>query len=83
MLQETIEEIRNNFKKEHSQKIFSRRKYRAEHPFAHIKKNLGYDIFLLKGKPRVNAEFSIMSLAYNIKRMWNILGVKALSGVRA
>lgn len=83
MFQETIDVIRNNFSKQNSQKIFSRRKYRAEHPFAHIKMNLGYNTFLLNGKPRVDAEFSLMAIAYNIKRMWNILGLQAFSGVHA
>lgn len=83
MFQETIDVIRNNFSKQKSQKIFARRKFRAEHPFAHIKTNLGYNVFFLRGNARVNAEFSLMSLAYNIKRMWNILGLQALSKVHA
>ena len=53
----TIDVIRNNFIKQHSQKIFSRRKYRAEHPFAHIKKNLGYNVFLLNGNQQVDVEY--------------------------
>ena len=34
---------------------------------------------LLKGKAKVTAEFSLVCLAYNMKRVINILGIKKLT----
>ncbi len=75
---ESTNEIRKNFESKRSQKIFSRRKYRAEHPFAYFKQNLGYNKFVLNGRNKVSAEFAIMSLAYNIRRIITIVGTSNL-----
>lgn len=54
------------------------RKSTVEHPFGTIKwwDNGGY--FLLKGLKKVRGEFSLMVLAYNLRRVMNLLGVKCL-----
>lgn len=54
------------------------RKSTVEHPFGTIKwwGNGGY--FLLKGLRKVRGEFSLMVLAYNLRRVMNLLGVKCL-----
>lgn len=50
-----------------------------EHVFGTIKQWLGYGgSFLVKGLKKVNAEFSLVVLAYNIKRAINVMGVKKL-----
>jgi transposase len=51
------------------------RKSMVEHPFGTIKRNLNQGYFLLRGFEKVTAEMSLTCLAYNIKRVLNILGV--------
>jgi transposase len=51
------------------------RKQLVEHPFGTIKRNMGQGYFLMRGKMKVGAEFGLTSLAYNMKRVINIVGV--------
>jgi transposase len=54
------------------------RRCTAEHPFGTLKSWMGATHFLTRTKDRVNAEMSLFVLAYNIKRMIKILGMKPL-----
>ena len=54
------------------------RRCTAEHPFGTLKSWMGATHFLTRTKDRVNAEMSLYVLAYNIKRMINIFGIKPL-----
>mgnify|MGYP000865105875 CR=1 FL=1 len=60
------------------------RKCLSEHPFGTMKRALGFGYFLLRGKEKVQAEASLMGLAYNLKRAINLLGaanlITALTG---
>jgi hypothetical protein len=47
------------------------RKQLCEHPFGTIKRWFGYDHFLLKGLEKVRAEWNLITLAYNWKRVLN------------
>lgn len=58
--------------------ITDRRKELAEHPFGTIKRSMDADYVLTRGLPGVTGEFSLVFLAYNLKRAINILGAKAL-----
>lgn len=58
--------------------ITSRRKELAEHPFGTIKRALDAGYVLTKGLTKVTGEFSLAFLAYNLKRVINIIGVKSL-----
>jgi len=66
------------YKSERGQKIYRRRKQRAEHPFGHWKRNLHVGQFLLRGREKVNAEVSIMATGFNLARMMTIVGVAEL-----
>jgi len=57
---------------------YLRRQAIVEHPFGTIKRQWGYYYTLLKGKEKVQAEFDLICLAYNIRRSVSILGVKEL-----
>jgi transposase len=46
----------------------------AEHPFGTLKRWCGWDHFLLRGLPKVDAEMALYTLGYNFKRVLNILG---------
>ena len=49
-----------------------------EHPFGAIKRHFGYTYLLTRGLESVNTEVSFICLAYNLKRLINIIGVKEL-----
>jgi hypothetical protein len=54
------------------------RKQLAEHPFGTIKRFLDYTYFLLKGLVKVRAEWSLMTLAYNLKRVLKLVSFDKL-----
>jgi transposase len=60
------------------------RRETAEHPFATIKLWMGSTHFLMKTLTHVRTEMSLHVLAYNLKRLINMLGVKgAMTAIRA
>lgn len=58
--------------------IMKKRKQIVEHPFGTIKFWDHQNAFLMKGLEKVRAEFSLETLAYNIKRVINIVGVEKM-----
>jgi transposase len=61
----------------HPEKI-AVRKTLSEHPFGTLKHAWNHGYFLTRGLEKVQAEMSLTVLAYNIKRVINIVGVSAL-----
>jgi transposase len=57
---------------------FKLRKTLAEHPFGTIKRWFGYTHFLLKGLMKVRCEWSLTTLAYNLKRVLNLVSFQKL-----
>jgi transposase len=57
---------------------FKLRKTLAEHPFGTIKRWFGYTHFLLKGLAKVQCEWSLTTLAYNLKRVLNLVSFEKL-----
>lgn len=47
-----------------AQALMRRRKLRAEHPFGHLKHNLGIRAFLLRGRGGVRAEMALAATAF-------------------
>ncbi|WXU00708.1 MAG: hypothetical protein Ctma_1437 [Catillopecten margaritatus gill symbiont] len=47
----------------------------VEHPFGTIKRGLGWDRYLVRGKEKVSGENALIMFSYNFKRVINILGV--------
>lgn len=62
---------------EHPEKV-ELRKCLAEHPFGTIKRVMNQGYFLMRGLTKVGAETSLTILAYNLKRVINILSVKTM-----
>jgi transposase len=60
-----------------------RRKAIAEHPFGTIKHAMNQGYFLTRGLANVRCEMSLTVLAYNIKRVINILGAQKMVGALA
>ena len=58
--------------------IMQQRKELVEHPFGTLKHWWDQGHFLMKGLEKVRAEFCLSTLAYNIRRVLNILGVPRL-----
>lgn len=52
----------------------------AEHPFGTLKRTCGWDHFLVRSLPKVRGEMALLMLAYNLRRVLNLLG---LDGFRA
>ncbi len=62
---------------EHPEKMRQRRET-VEHPFGTIKYWMGYTHFQMKTLKRVATEMALHVLAYNLKRVINIMGVRRL-----
>jgi hypothetical protein len=57
--------------------IMRMRRSTVEHPFATLKYRIfGHPRFLLRGKDGAQTEISLATIAYNLKRMMNVLGGK-------
>lgn len=57
---------------------YKRRQAIVEHPFGTLKRAWGYTYTLMKTIPKVETEFSIIFLCYNLRRVMSILGHKEL-----
>jgi len=58
--------------------LYQRRMELSEHPFGVVKRALGFDQFLCRGKEKATGEIALAFLAFNLRRAVNILGVKYL-----
>jgi transposase len=58
--------------------VFAQRKALSEHPYGTMKRAMDQGYFLLKGLRKVRGEFSLTVLAYNLKRVLNLVGVPRL-----
>jgi len=58
--------------------VLDRRRETVEHPFGTIKQWMGQGAFLMRGLEKVRAEFSLTALAYNLRRVLNIVGFAEL-----
>jgi hypothetical protein len=69
---------RNNEQVSQRKNEYKRRQAIVEHPFGTIKRQWGFDYTLLKGFKKVDAESSLIFLAYNFKRCMSIMGKKKM-----
>jgi hypothetical protein len=61
-----------------------RRRETVEHPFGTLKMRMGAPHFLMKTLPKVASEMALSVLAYNLTRVMNIVGTRALlAAIRA
>jgi len=58
--------------------LYAQRKSICEHPFGTIKRSMDGSYCLTKGKKKTTGEFALMFLAYNLKRVINILGTRKI-----
>ena len=76
--EEVRQRLEAQYEEPQSQEIYKLRKEKVELPFGHIKRNLKFDSFLLRGLKGVRAEASILATCFNLVRMITLLGVPAL-----
>ena len=55
-----------------------RQRETVEHPFGTLKMRMGATHFLMKTLPKVASEMALSVLAYNLTRVMNIVGTRAL-----
>lgn len=72
--EEIQQEIKANYESEQGQKIYNKRKFLVEKPFAYIKSIINGSQFLLRGIEKVKGEFAQFATCYNLRRMITILG---------
>jgi transposase len=58
--------------------VMKQRSATVEHPFGTLKRGMNQGYFLCRGFVKVKAEMSLSVLAYNLKRVINILGIDAM-----
>jgi transposase len=73
--EKAIEALRE--RNQRAPEMMRKRKALIEHPFGTLKRNWGYDHFLVKGKEQVSGEMALMLMAYNLKRLSTIFGATA------
>lgn len=69
---------RNNKRVEKYKDFYRLRQQIIEHPFGTWKRQWDMSYTLLKGKSKVEAEYKIVAIAYNLRRIMSILGLKEL-----
>ena len=64
---------------------YKKRKETVEWPFGNIKQNLNFREFLTRGIGRVKTEHNLVSVAHNLKIIWNRSGgnVAAFGDIRS
>ncbi len=72
LLDEVDRRTRNN------KKLYIERQMIVEHPFGVVKIIWGFNYFLIRGLKSVQTENKLHFLAYNLRRVINILGVKEI-----
>lgn len=72
VLEDMRERVKNN------PDIIRKRNCMSEHPFGTMKRGFNQGYFLLKGLVKVGGEMGLTMLAYNIRRVVNILGINKL-----
>ncbi len=58
--------------------VLDRRRETVEHPFGSIKQWMNQGAFLMRGLEKVRAEFSLTALAYNLRRVLNLVEFRVL-----
>lgn len=72
--QDMMDHYHQKIKTKESKAIIKKRSALAEHPFGTIKRTLGWDHFLLRGKEKVEGENALIMFTYNFKRLLNLVG---------
>jgi transposase len=64
-------EMRRRVASEEGRKAYEKRKTIIEPPFGNLKHNLGIRRFRVRGRDKVDAEYGLMCIGHNLKKIWN------------
>jgi len=67
------EEMKQRLNSQVGKQMYQKRLHLIESFFGHIKYNLGYTHFLLRGLKKVKAEFTLICLTYNLRKLIAVL----------
>lgn len=70
-----VEQHKEKMKTEESKAIVKKKGSLVEHPFGTIKRNLGWNHFLVRGREKVSGENALIMFSYNFKRLLNLIGI--------
>ena len=73
--QELLDNYNKKLDKPDAKALFKKRGSIVEHPFGTIKRNLGWDHFLVRSKKKVKGENALIMFTYNFKRLLNLIGI--------
>ncbi len=76
--EEVLDEMRQRLKTDKGRRIIQKRKELSEHPFGTIKRDFDQGYLLLKGLAEVVGEVGLSILAYNLRRVFNVLGTNMM-----
>ena len=69
MREPLLQKMRKKLLSEEGKLKYLMRQYLIEPVFGHLKYNIGYTHFLLRGLEKVNGELKLMSIGWNLKKM--------------
>ena len=70
--------MKDKMTQEESRKKYRLRKQTVEPVFGIIKRCMGFTQFHLRGHPKVTGEWNLVTLAYNMKRLWRLISARNL-----
>jgi len=73
--QELLDNYNKKLDRPEAKVLFKKRGSIVEHPFGTIKRNLGWDHFLVRSKKKVQGENALIMFTYNFKRLLNLIGI--------
>lgn len=65
-------EMKGKMEQEEARQLYKLRKQTVEPVFGTMKKWMGFTQFHLRGKEKVEGEWLLLALAYNVKRLWTM-----------
>jgi len=71
----TIKNYTQKMKSHKAKEFIRQRGSIVEHPFGTIKRSLGWQHYLVRGKSKVEGENALIMFTYNFKRLLNLIGI--------
>ena len=71
-MNQTVADMNKLLESKEGEDIYRKRKQTVEPVFGIIKEIMGFRRFSLRGEKETDAEWSLVCLAYNLKRLFNI-----------
>jgi hypothetical protein len=68
------EKMRHRLKSQKGKEVYDKRKETVEPVFGIIKSVMGFRHFMMRGLERVNTEWKLVTLAYDLKKLYNLSG---------